>query len=38
MFGNIIDSRKMEILVVSIYVLGLNSFIAYLLVVVREPK
>jgi hypothetical protein len=38
MFGHIIDSRKKEILVVPIYVLGLNSFITHLSAVVREPK
>jgi hypothetical protein len=38
MFGHITESRKMEISVVPIYVLGLNSFITHLSAVVKEPK
>jgi hypothetical protein len=38
MFIHIIDSRKREILVVPIYVLGFNNFITHLSAVVREPK
>jgi hypothetical protein len=38
MFGHVIDSRKRRILVVPIYVLGLNSFITHLSAVVWEPK